>query len=64
MNMVPADINIIPKDSCQCGIPRLNCDNAQSSDTIELPLAMATIPFQQFKNLNDARAWLTNRHFI
>jgi hypothetical protein len=59
MNIVTDNLKIIPKDNAQCGIPRLSCDSIETSSIQnESILAMATVPFQQFRALNDPEAGL------
>lgn len=59
MDNVISDFRIIPKDNTECGIPRLCCDSPEkSSASTELNLAMATIPYQQFRAINDAECGL------
>lgn len=54
MDQVMSDFKIIPKDCAQCGIPRLCCDGSEkSSAQPELNLAMATVPFQQYRAINE-----------
>lgn len=59
MDNVISDFRIIPKDNAECGIPRLSCDGPVSNSAqSDLNLAIATVPFQQLRALNDPECGL------
>lgn len=51
MDITPTNLNVIPKDTPNKGIPTLPFDNQESASPAELPLAMVTIRNQCFKDL-------------
>ncbi len=59
MENVISDFRIIPKDNAECGIPRLSCDGPEKiSAQSELNLAIATVPYQQYRAINDPECGL------
>ncbi|MDF2801808.1 MAG: hypothetical protein K0S61_1711 [Anaerocolumna sp.] len=61
MDNIISDFSIIPKDNTVCGIPRLSCDGPVNSSTqSELNLAIATVPYQQYRAINDPECGLTS----
>lgn len=51
MDITPAKLNVMPKDTPIKGIPTLPFDNQESALPTDLPLAMVTIRNQCFKDL-------------